>query len=107
MKAIEVRDVHFTYDDGTEALAGIDFQVEEGEFVAVLGSNGSGKTTLIKLLVGLLKAKAGQDQDRRAGDRRAFGGRALPAGRPRLPEPERPALRRDRRGGLSPSAPGT
>lgn len=34
--------------------------VEEGEFVAVLGSNGSGKTTLIQLLVGLLKAKSGQ-----------------------------------------------
>lgn len=60
MKAIEVREVHFTYDDGTEALAGIDFQVAQGEFVAVLGSNGSGKTTLINLLVGLLKAQTGQ-----------------------------------------------
>ncbi len=60
MKAIEVTGVHFTYDDGTEALSGIDFHVEEGEFVAVLGSNGSGKTTLINLLVGLLKAQAGQ-----------------------------------------------
>ncbi|MHB9096205.1 MAG: energy-coupling factor ABC transporter ATP-binding protein [Syntrophales bacterium] len=60
MKAIEVTGVHFTYDDGTEALAGIDFHIAEGEFVAVLGSNGSGKTTLINLLVGLLKAQAGQ-----------------------------------------------
>ncbi|MHB8910425.1 MAG: energy-coupling factor ABC transporter ATP-binding protein [Syntrophales bacterium] len=60
MKAIEVTGVHFTYDDGTEALAGIDFHITEGEFVAVLGSNGSGKTTLINLLVGLLKAQAGQ-----------------------------------------------
>jgi cobalt/nickel transport system ATP-binding protein len=60
MRAVDVQGVSFTYDDGTEALAGIDFNVEEGEFVAVLGSNGSGKTTLIQLLVGLLKAKSGQ-----------------------------------------------
>ncbi len=60
MRAVDVQGVSFTYDDGTEALAGIDFRVEEGEFVAVLGSNGSGKTTLIQLLVGLLKAKSGQ-----------------------------------------------
>ena len=60
MKAVAVTGVHFTYDDGTEALSGIDFQVEEGEFVAVLGSNGSGKTTLIALLVGLIKAKSGR-----------------------------------------------
>ena len=60
MRAVDVQGVSFTYDDGTEALSGIDFHVEEGEFVAVLGSNGSGKTTLIQLLVGLLKAKKGQ-----------------------------------------------
>jgi cobalt/nickel transport system ATP-binding protein len=60
MRAVDVQGVFFTYDDGTEALAGIDFRVEEGEFVAVLGSNGSGKTTLIQLLVGLLKAKSGR-----------------------------------------------
>jgi cobalt/nickel transport system ATP-binding protein len=60
MRAVDVQGVSFTYDDGTEALSGIDFHVEAGEFVAVLGSNGSGKTTLIQLLVGLLKAKRGQ-----------------------------------------------
>ncbi|MDD5099805.1 MAG: ATP-binding cassette domain-containing protein [Syntrophales bacterium] len=60
MRAVDVREVSFTYDDGTEALAGIHFRVEEGEFVAVLGSNGSGKTTLIQLLVGLLKTNAGR-----------------------------------------------
>ena len=68
MRAVDVQGVSFTYDDGTAALAGIDFRVEEGEFVAVLGSNGSGKTTLIQLLVGLLKAKSG---------RIAIGGREI------------------------------
>ena len=66
MKAIEAAEVHFSYDDGTEALSGLDFHVEEGEFVAILGSNGSGKTTLIHLLVGLLKARTGRI---RIGDR--------------------------------------
>jgi cobalt/nickel transport system ATP-binding protein len=60
MRAIDVSGVHFAYEDGTEALQGIDFHVEQGEFVAVLGSNGSGKTTLLGLLVGLLKTKTGQ-----------------------------------------------
>ena len=60
MKVIRVTGAHYTYDDGTEALAGIDFHVEDGEFVAILGSNGSGKTTLINLLVGLLKARSGE-----------------------------------------------
>jgi cobalt/nickel transport system ATP-binding protein len=58
--AIEATGLHFTYDDGTEALQGIDFHVAKGEFIAILGSNGSGKTTLINLLVGLLKTKAGE-----------------------------------------------
>jgi len=60
MKAVEVTGVHFAYEDGTEALRGVDFHVEQGEFIAVLGSNGSGKTTLIGLLMGLLKAKTGR-----------------------------------------------
>ena len=60
MRAIDVKGVHFIYDDATEALKGIDFRVETGEFVAILGSNGSGKTTLINLIVGLLKAKTGE-----------------------------------------------
>ncbi|MCE5263609.1 MAG: ATP-binding cassette domain-containing protein [Deltaproteobacteria bacterium] len=68
MRAVDLQGVSFVYDDGTEALRGIDFYVEEGEFIAILGSNGSGKTTLIQLLVGLLKAKKG---------RIAIGGREI------------------------------
>lgn len=51
---IEVRDLHFTYDDGTVALAGVDFDLFPGETVAVFGANGSGKTTFVLHLNGLL-----------------------------------------------------
>lgn len=51
---IDVRDLHFQYDDGTVALNGVDFQLFPGETVAVLGANGSGKTTFVLHLNGLL-----------------------------------------------------
>lgn len=52
---IDVRDLHFQYDDGTVALSGVDFQLFPGETVAVFGANGSGKTTFVLHLNGLLK----------------------------------------------------
>jgi cobalt/nickel transport system ATP-binding protein len=51
---IEVRGLHFHYDDGTPALNGVDFCLSPGETVALLGANGSGKTTFVLHLNGLL-----------------------------------------------------
>ncbi|MBQ9113397.1 MAG: energy-coupling factor transporter ATPase [Clostridia bacterium] len=72
MTAIQFEKVYFSYESGDErgndvfdtqtsfALNGVDFSVEEGEFVAVLGHNGSGKSTLARLTNGLLSPKEGK-----------------------------------------------
>ena len=41
-------------------LAGVSFQIHEGEFVSIIGPNGAGKTTLINVLTGLLKPNTGK-----------------------------------------------
>lgn len=51
---VEVRNLHYTYEDGTQALKGIDFDLEHGATVALLGANGSGKTTFVHHLNGIL-----------------------------------------------------
>ena len=56
---IEVTGLMYRYEDGTEALRGVDFQLEPGECVAVFGANGSGKTTFVLHLNGLLHPSAG------------------------------------------------
>src|SRR5690242_6562437 len=42
-----------------EALAAIDFEIGEGEFVAIVDPSGCGKTTLLKILAGLIPASSG------------------------------------------------
>lgn len=59
MPIIETKEVHFNYPDGTKVLEGINFSVNKGEFIGILGANGSGKTTLLKMLNGLLKPTRG------------------------------------------------
>jgi cobalt/nickel transport system ATP-binding protein len=51
---IQVRGLRFRYDDGTQALDGIDFELHQGEAVVLFGANGSGKTTFVQHLNGLL-----------------------------------------------------
>lgn len=57
--AIEALGVTFSYPTGPAVINDVDFQVQIGQFVAMLASNGSGKTTLIKVLVGVLKPQRG------------------------------------------------
>ncbi len=58
--AIQIADVSFSYQEGTEALSRVNLHADSGEFIAMLASNGSGKTTLLKVMVGLLKPQKGE-----------------------------------------------
>ena len=61
MKAIEFTDVSFRYEEERPfAVRHLNFAVDEGEFVAVLGHNGSGKSTLARLANGLLTPDEGE-----------------------------------------------
>lgn len=63
-----VQDLWYSYGDGVTALRGIDLEIEDGDYVAVIGQNGSGKTTLVKHFNGLLKPTRGRVLVRGLGD---------------------------------------
>ncbi|UOQ48180.1 metal ABC transporter ATP-binding protein [Gracilibacillus caseinilyticus] len=56
---VEMSDVSFYYGD-RQALSHIDFSIQQGDFIGLIGPNGGGKTTLIKLLLGLVKPTNGK-----------------------------------------------
>ena len=56
---IEVKDLYYQYPDGTKALNGINLEIRNGEFVALIGQNGSGKSTFSKVISGYLKGWEG------------------------------------------------
>jgi branched-chain amino acid transport system ATP-binding protein len=56
--ALEVRGLHVAYG-GIEAVHGIDFDVNAGEIVCILGANGAGKTSTLLAISGVIRPKAG------------------------------------------------
>ena len=59
MKALSIRNLQKTYNNGFEALKGIDLDVEEGDFFALLGPNGAGKSTAIGIISSLVNSSSG------------------------------------------------
>ncbi len=51
---LQIKDLHFAYPDGHQALNGVDLAICEGEKVAIVGPNGAGKSTLMLHLNGIL-----------------------------------------------------
>ncbi len=60
MAMIEVKDLVFSYDDTSDTIKGISFEIQEGTYTTIVGHNGSGKSTVAKLLAGLLDKKSGE-----------------------------------------------
>ena len=58
MALITCRDASFAYD-GKTVVEGLNFTVEQKDYLCIVGENGSGKTTLMKGLLGLMRPKSG------------------------------------------------
>ena len=57
---IRLTNVHKEFENGTKALKGISMQIDDGEFVFLVGPSGSGKSTIIRLITGELEVTAGR-----------------------------------------------
>ena len=58
-KLIEVKNLHYKYDKNKEALSGVNLDIYEGDYLALIGQNGAGKTTLAKHFNSLFKPTEG------------------------------------------------
>ena len=86
MTLLQVRGLHAGYSS-IRVLHGIDFEVEDGEIVALLGANGAGKTTTLRALSGMIPAQGAVALDGRdmiafsAAERAQRGIAHIPQGR--------------------------
>ena len=57
---LNIKDLSVFYDSN-EVLSNINFSLNKGDYLSIIGENGSGKTTLIKTILGLIKPKKGSE----------------------------------------------
>lgn len=75
MSMLQIRNLKKVYDDGTEALSGINLDVENGEIVAVIGSSGAGKSTMLRCINRLVEPTEGEVFFKGENITKAAGGR--------------------------------
>ena len=57
---ISIKNLSFSYEDGTQALKGVNFTIRKGEYVGLIGQNGAGKSTISKVISGLYRKFQGE-----------------------------------------------
>ena len=57
---IEFKNVHFYFNERNKILNGVNFVIEKGKTIGIIGESGSGKSTFVDLLIGLHKPKTGE-----------------------------------------------
>jgi NitT/TauT family transport system ATP-binding protein len=62
MSLLRLNNVGKRFDNGTEALSGLSFDIADGEFVSLLGPSGCGKSTALRLIAGLIAPDSGTIQ---------------------------------------------
>ena len=72
MSLLEIKDLSLGYD-GKVVVSGLNFSVESGDYLCVLGENGSGKSTLVKAILGLKSAYSGHIHFAEGFSRREIG----------------------------------
>jgi ABC-type sugar transport system ATPase subunit len=60
MATLELKGLRKVHPDGTEAVAGIDLALEDGEFFVLVGPSGCGKTSVLRMVAGLEPVTAGE-----------------------------------------------
>src|SRR3954452_20350714 len=60
MATLELNDLRKVHPDGTEAVAGIDLAIEDGEFFVLVGPSGCGKSSVLRMVAGLEPVTGGE-----------------------------------------------
>jgi multiple sugar transport system ATP-binding protein len=62
MASLSIRDVYKTYPNGVPVLKGVDIDIEDGQFLILVGGSGCGKSTLLNMIAGLETVTKGEIQ---------------------------------------------